>query len=263
MDTPFDQFQRAVFYSDVLFETVRIANGQIPLLEGHFERLTNDMNLLGMTAPPEWSLDFFKKALLHNAPEHARARCTVFRSPGGLYFPQNNAAQWIVQHVALPTAYPEWPEKALRIGVAQRVRLPMDDFSGVKTLNAARYVQAAREAHAQGWDDALLLNGHERIAEATSSNVFWWKNDQLYTVPLAEGGVAGVMRAFIMHHFSVVEHPVIPEELRRADEIFLTNAIRWVVPVGQWEARIFEQHRSEEVLREVLGVVEKEGEAGF
>ena len=256
MDTPFDQFQRAVFYNDVLFETVRIANGRIPLLEGHFERLTNGMDVLGFTAPSGWNIDYFKKALLHNAPEHARARCTVFRSPGGLYLPQNNAAQWMVQHVALPIPYPEWPEKALRMGVSERVRLPMDDFSGVKTLNAARYVQAAREAHAQGWDDAFLLNGHGRICEATSSSVFWWEKEQLCTVPLSEGGVAGVLRAFVMHHFSVVERPVTPEELRRADEIFLTNAIRWVVPVGQWEARIFEQKRSKTLFQALLRLLE-------
>ena len=194
------------------------------------------MVLLGYEVPDTWDIVFFKTAILSDSPHNARVRFTVARSAGGLYLPTNHAPQYTVQASEMASAIPDWPLKGVVAGVAQRVRLPIDDFSGVKTLNAPRYVQAAIEAQQQGWDDAFLLNSEGRICEATSSNVFWWKKGVLHTVPLSEGCVAGVLRGYLMHHCGhrVVEQAVSPEALLQADEIFLTNAIRGIVPVAHF-----------------------------
>jgi branched-chain amino acid aminotransferase len=126
--------------------------------------------------------------------------------------------------------------------VSANVRLPIDALSGVKTLNAPRYVAAAIEARQSGWDDALLLNADGHVCEATSSNVFWWKGDQLCTPPLSDGPVTGTFRNLLLQLASVKGIPqaqksLSPGMLFGADEVFLTNAVQGIRPVRFFEEK--------------------------
>lgn len=237
-----EQTRRALYYGDAIFETLRVFDGRIPLLERHWARLSAGMKAVGLAAPPDWSADFFQKQIQRVAPPNARVRLTVWRSPGGRYAPQNDTPQFLIAAEALDSPRWEWPTAALHLGVCTTVRLPVDVFSNYKTLNAPRYVAAAREAQASGWDDALLLNAFERVCEATASNVFWWADGRLFTVPLSEGCVAGVMRATVLEvahqaGIAVWEKTATPEILHEADEIFLTNAVRGIMPVRIFAGR--------------------------
>ena len=232
-----EQAQRALFYGDALFETIRVFDGKIPLLDRHWLRLSTGLTALGFQVPAAWNTDFFRNEILRLSLKNARVRLTVWRSPGGKYAPTNDFPQYLITAEAFDKEQFEWLEEGLHIGICTSVQLPLDAFSGFKTLNAPRYVAAAREAQTKGWDDALLLNMHERIAEATSSNLFWWERNTLYTVPLSEGCVSGVFRSFLINwlkrvgEWSVAEKAASPEDLMAADEIFLTNAVRGIIPV--------------------------------
>ncbi len=96
---------------------------------------------------------------------------------------------------------------------------------------------AARYAALHGWDDCLVLNNAGRVADSSIANLFWVSGGIVYTPPLTEGCIAGVMRRWLMTNLSgygyeVQERPVAPEDLILADEAFLTNAIRGVRWVG-------------------------------
>ena len=85
-------------------------------------------------------------------------------------------------------------------------------------------------------NDCFVLNQYERICDATIANVFWIKDAVIYTTPLSEGGIAGVMRRWLMDNLSALGYQVIesilePENLESSQEVFLTNAVyglRWV-----------------------------------
>lgn len=232
-----EQAQRALFYGDALFETMRVFEGNIPLLDWHWNRLSAGLTALGFQVPITWNTDFFGNEIFRISPKNARVRLTVWRSPGGKYAPNNDQPQYLIIAESLDKERFRWLENGLHIGVCSSVRLPVDAFSGFKTLNAPRYVAAAREAQSSGWDDALLLNMYERITEATSSNVFWWERNTLCTVPLSEGCVAGIFRSFLIDwvervgEWPVIEKASTPEDLMGANEIFLTNAVRGIIPV--------------------------------
>jgi branched-chain amino acid aminotransferase len=242
-------YQRAIFYGDAIFETLRVVHGRAPLLERHIVRLKKGLYTLGFEVPDNWDVPFFEAEIAKISPLNARVRLTVYRSEGGLYFPENNTPQCLCTATKLPSPLLEWATIPLQIGVCERVRLPIDDFSGVKTLNAPRYVQAAIEARKAGWDDGLVLNSANRVCEATSSNVFWWKNGALHTILLTEGCVAGVMRELLIElaqkaDIEVLELAVTPKDISTADELFLTNAVRGIVPVGQLAGKIFQTNRT-------------------
>ncbi len=125
----------------------------------------------------------------------------------------------------------------------------MDAYSGFKTLNAARYVAAAMEARDRGWDDALLINASGHVVEATSSNVFWCYGGRMFTAPLTDGCVAGTMRSFLMEmsilrDCDIQEKSFSPAGLMAADEIFLSNAIRGIVPVRIFAGRTLSHSQS-------------------
>lgn len=232
-----EQVQRALFYGDVLFETIRVFDGKIPLLTRHWARMSAGLAALGFEIPADWDATFFGREILRIAPRNARVRLSIWRSPGGRYAPTNNLSQFLITAENIENERFEWLNEGLNIGVCPSVRLPVDAYSGFKTLNAPRYVAAAREAQLNGWDDALLLNMHGRVCEATSSNVFWWERNTLCTVPLLEGCVAGVFRSFLINwvkrvgEWPVSEKVATLEDLMAADEIFLTNAVRGIIPV--------------------------------
>jgi branched-chain amino acid aminotransferase len=85
-------------------------------------------------------------------------------------------------------------------------------------------------------NDALILNQHGRICEATIANIFWIKDDRIHTPPLSEGCVAGVMRKYLLEKIPAInrktsETELTIDELQNAEEVFLTNAVygmRWV-----------------------------------
>ncbi len=242
-------YQRAIFYGDAIFETLRVVQGKAPLLERHIARLKKGLDLLGFEVPDHWDMPFFEAEIAKISPLNARVRLTVYRSEGGLYFPENNTPQFVITATKLPSPLLDWATKPLQIGICNRIRLPIDDFSGLKTLNAPRYVQAAIEARKSGWDDGLVLNSADCVCEATSSNVFWWKNGTLYTIPLTEGCVAGIMRELVIElaqkaGIEVLQLAVTPEEISSAEELFLTNAVRGIVPVGQLAEKVFQTNRT-------------------
>lgn len=250
--------ERGLYYADALFETIRVFKGCIPLMEAHWQRLFKGLKTMRYEVPSFWSAAFFEKEILKTAPENARVRLTVWRAPGGLYLPQNNEPQFLIAAKALEPGMYQWLEGGIQTGLCESVRLPVDRFSGLKTLNAARYVAAAQEALERGWDDAVLLNAYDRVCEATSSNIFWFEAEALCTTPLADGCVTGIMRDLLLTltkaaGYAVVEKTVHWEGLLSAREVFLTNAISGIRWVRTCEGKVFSSTETRKLYELMVG----------
>ncbi len=227
--------QRGLYYGDALFESMRVFAGRLPLWEQHWARLTDGMRIMGYLVPAHWTGRYFKEQILHTAGPNARVRLTVWRSPGGLYAPENDLPNFLLTTQALESERYEWGDDGISLGVCDSVRLPVDAFSGLKTLNAPRYVAAAREAHTKGWDEMVLLNMHDRICETTGSNLFWLEDSVFCTPPVSEGCVTGTLRSLLLTlmpgwGYAVQEKAATFARLLQAEEVFLTNAVRGI----QW-----------------------------
>lgn len=241
--------QRGLYYGDALFESIRVFDGRIPLMSGHWERLFKGLVSMGYNVPTHWSADYFAKEILRVAYGNARVRLTIWRSPGGLYDPLDDTPQFLITAKELINNAFDGYSEGLSIGLSEGVRLSVDSLSGLKALNGARYVAAAKEARANGWDDAIILNCREQVCEATSSNIFWIANHQVCTVPLSDGPVTGILRNLLLRILPASGYPVLEksihfEELQAADEVFLTNAVRGIRWVRQCEGKVFEHKHS-------------------
>lgn len=121
----------------------------------------------------------------------------VWRSPGGLYAPSDNAPNFLITAAPLDSNAFNWHETGLDVRQCERVRLPIDALSGLKTLGATRYVVAAMEARAKEADDVIVLNERGQICEASSSNVLWIKGDSVFAPPPSDGQVTGTFQKIL------------------------------------------------------------------
>ncbi len=236
----FALLQRATFYGDGIFETLRAFEGQTPFWLLHWERLSYGLKVLGFDVPSHWTEHYFEKEILQTSPHNARIRLTVWRSPGGLYLPTDNTPQFLVTTEPLQSGVFEWVEAGLEMCLCETVRLPVDSLSGIKTLNGARSVAAAREARAKGADDAIVLNAHGRVCEATGSNVIWLEGDIVFVPPSFDGQIKGTLQKLLCgilraEGLEVREKPASVDDLLGADELLLTNAIRGIRWVRKFE----------------------------
>jgi branched-chain amino acid aminotransferase len=232
---------------------MRVVEGRILLAGFHFERLFQGLRLLkfelpgGYTATKpkgEWGEELAAK--LHaeilklcekNAHSRAaRVRLVVFRGEGGLYDPRDHFPNYVIETWPLPSGSGGYNQNGLLIDVYPEGRKACDPLANLKSNNFLLYIMAALHAKEQRLNDCLVLNGHGRIADSTIANVFYVSKGKIYTPPLSEGCVAGVMRHWLLETlpgagFEVREKETRPEDLEEAEELFLTNAIRglnWV-----------------------------------
>jgi branched-chain amino acid aminotransferase len=91
--------------------------------------------------------------------------------------------------------------------------------------------------HAEGFDDALLLNEQGHLAECTSANVFLVRGREILTPPLSSGCLPGITREALLDiipaaGYTLLEQDLVPGDLDSADEVFISSTTREVAGVG-------------------------------
>jgi branched-chain amino acid aminotransferase len=182
-----------------------------------------------------------------------RVRLTVFRDADGFYQPSNEKKAYVIEAKAIDNNYFELNSTGLKIDIYKEYRRSTSKLSNIKTTNSLQQILAGIYCKENDLDECLMLNKHGRIAEATSSNVFLYKNNNIYTPSLDEGCVDGVMRRQILKiaeklNINIFEGMVNGSMLLQADELFLTNAVRGV----QWVESFKEKQYTNETIQQII-----------
>ena len=96
---------------------------------------------------------------------------------------------------------------------------------------------AKHDAEAKGYQDALMLDYRGRIAEATGANIFLIQDGKIHT-PIPDCFLNGITRQTVIElakrrGYEVIERAIMPEELAKTQEVFITGTAAEVTPVGQ------------------------------
>lgn len=223
---------RAALYGDALFETMRIHSGALPLLDRHLDRLARDAPRIGFRLPERAALVAW---LSETARERASAtlRLALF-APDGARGYARGEVEPVLHRELHPGPAPD--AKPLRLAVST-VRLPAPDpLAGAKHANRLAQVLAARQRPAEA-DEALLLDPMGRPVCGLSGNLWAVVGGQLLTPPIVDCGVRGVMRDWLLElgpelGIRTAETSLTLDALRCAEELFLSNALRGLRPVG-------------------------------
>lgn len=250
---------RAFIYGDLLIETLAVTDGRIRFGALHFERLTRSAALMNFQLPADWSYEYFHALVAAQCPgKSMRARLVTYRSGNGFYLSNTNEVSFQVDYWMLPAPKTVIEEAGIFAGQQKAAT----SLSNLKSGNALLYVLASQYAADMKWEEALVLNSHYRVIEATSSNIFWIEKGQIFTPPLSEGPVAGVMREALILHLKkqglpVAEKMLETETLMQADECFLTNAINPMVSVKKIKEKQFQQELTDVIRKEFLNIIAK------
>ena len=104
--------------------------------------------------------------------------------------------------------------------------------------NYANAALARMEALENGYDEAIMLNYHGKVAEGSAENIFIIKDDIIQTPPLSAGGLEGITRDSIIRIIEknggfVIEQDLDRDDLYNADEIFMTGTAAEIKSVTQ------------------------------
>ena len=134
---------------------------------------------------------------------------------------------------------PEARMKGIRMTISPW-RRPAPDTAPVHSKAAGLYMICTMSKHAaeaKGYEDALMLDWRGRVAEATGANIFLAIDGVLHT-PTPDCFLDGITRRTVIdmaraRGIEVVERAIMPEELAKADEAFLTGTAAEVTPVSE------------------------------
>jgi branched-chain amino acid aminotransferase len=236
---------RAFRYGDGIFETIKLQQSVLVFGNEHFARLWRGMQLFQFDIPKHFSPEKLQEQIMtlatKNGHQHAaRVRLTIFRGDGGLYDAKNHTPNYVIQTWQLPEGNGHWNSNGLVLGFFTDALKVCDHFSNCKHNNYLPYLMGALHAKKQLWNDAIITNCRSQICDTTIANIFIVKDDIIYTPPLADGCVAGIMRQELLQFlksngYNVLEQSLSTTDVMAANEVFLTNSmynIRWVKSIG-------------------------------
>ncbi len=234
----------ALHYASSVFEGERIYDGHIFRLREHSQRLIDSARILGFEIP--WNLAQIEAASIETVKASGvldgYVRPIAWRGAEQM----GVSAQLTKIHLAIAVwddwkAYftPEARSKGIRMAWSKWAR-PAPNTAPTAAKCAGLYMICTLSKHAaeaEGYNDALMLDWRGQIAEATGANIFLGIDGVLHT-PTPDCFLDGITRRAVMglakaRQIKVVERAIMPQELGKAQEVFVTGTAAEVTPVTE------------------------------
>jgi branched-chain amino acid aminotransferase len=240
----------SLHYGTAVFEGIR-AYGQadgglaVLLLREHYERFLRNGRLL--RSHPAESVDELIDVTVELLRRQGRAediyvRPILYKSARSLRLQLSGLDERVAIYAFPMGDYV--PTTGLRIAISgwQRVNDNAIPARGKITGSYVNACLAVEDAHAGGYEEAVMLTADGHVAEASSANLFVVRGREIVTPPVADDVLPGITRDAIMEiahdaGYSVHERKVDRTELYVADEVFLTGTGAQVAPVASIDSR--------------------------
>ena len=240
-DATISVFDRGFLYGDSVYETIGTAYGRLFATRDHLARLERSATRIGLRPPARETIE----AAIHETVAAAgntesRVRVILTRGAGKLDLDPaaSDDTQLVVIVYPLGAPTPAMYAEGVTVGIVSIERnSPQAIDPAVKSGNYLNNVLALGEARRRsGAYEAILCADDGCIAEGSTSNIFVVVKGELWTPPPAVGILDGITRAKVLdlcreNDLPLKERRFSPDELRGADEAFITSATRGVLPV--------------------------------
>ena len=251
---------RSFLYGDGVFETVKIVADKILFVEDHYFRLMASMRVVRMEIPMNFTLEYFEEQILvalkgNNLSGAVRARITVYRNDGGYYLPKTNAVSFLIEVVSIDNALYRIDKTTYEVDLYKDFYVAKQLLSSIKTTNKIINITGSIFAKENGLDNCLLLNDSKNVIEALQGNIFMVMDGKLITPPVSEGCLNGVMRKQILslakkiENLEVLEQPISPFDLQKAEELFITNVIKGIQSITKYRKKEFGNTVADELVK--------------
>lgn len=197
------------FFGMGFFETIKVVNGKPILLKEHLNRINNSLSYFNID-----------QVVLENE---------IFD------FIDNNDKKSYALKISVSDdnkiittredPYNHKIEEKIKLNFARTLRNSTSHMVYHKSFNYMDNILEKRRAKERGFFESIFLNENGYIAEGAVSNIFFIKNEKLFTPKISVGILNGVMRDFFIKHFDVEEVFIKPEDLIDFDSGFITNSL--------------------------------------
>jgi branched-chain amino acid aminotransferase len=242
-DAKIHVLSHGLHYASCVFEGERAYEGRVFRLTEHTERLHRSAEMLGFKIP--YGVAEIEAATRELIAAQKLTDCYVRPVAWRGSEQMGVSAQQSRIHLAIavwqwPSYFaPELRAKGIRMAIS-RWRRPAPDTAPTASKAAGLYMICTLSKHAaeaEGYADALMYDWRGRIAEATGANVFLVQQGELHT-PIPDCFLDGITRRTVIElarrrGLKVVERAIMPDELARTDEVFITGTAAEVTPVGE------------------------------
>jgi len=234
-------------FGDGVYETMRTFGGRPLVLGRHLRRLRASAARLGIAIPETDAVltGRLDDVMARAGHRESFIRLIVSRGVGDISydFDRVKGPTIVLAVKALPALPESWYSDGVPVAtVSVRRNHPQALDPAIKSCNLLNNVLAIREAQSRGAEEAILLNLDGDVAEGASSNIFAVRGGTVVTPPVEAGILSGITREIVIELCPDVGVPVReerlpPEDLRSADEAFLTSSVRDVLPITTVDGR--------------------------
>jgi branched-subunit amino acid aminotransferase/4-amino-4-deoxychorismate lyase len=223
-----DKFIPGVFQGVGVFETLLLSEGRPLYLVKHYDRLLRGINhfKLSFNCRPEFIYSVVKEVASRNGIMNGRVRISVW-SEG-----KRTKTMVVAQKIS----------GSKKGGGASICISPWSHqkkkHSHLKTLDYGLFYKAYKFACNSGYDEALLIDKNKMMIEGSRTNIFCISKGSIYTPPVISGCLRGVTRDVVISlarragYECIIKYLPL-KELKKYDEIFLTNSISGIMPVNK------------------------------
>ena len=220
--------ERGFLFGDGLFETCRFIDKKIINFEAHLARIKIGLVNLKLNANIQNIETKCYNLIKKNNLQDGIIRISISRGIGSKgYLPTNETPNLvIIQTKELPIA-----PKIANLTICD-INPPPFKF---KSANALQYVLAKIFAHENNFYDAIMLDEKGYICETSSANIFWIKDQIIYTPSDNLNMVRGTIRQALIElkDLKIKCGKFKISALKNADEVFVTNSTLLILPIDK------------------------------
>ncbi|SFO28830.1 branched-chain amino acid aminotransferase [Cohaesibacter marisflavi] len=238
-DVSLSASDRGFLLGDGLFETLPVLHGAPLWWQEHRARLTQSANRLEMSLDPVMLEHTVSQLAALSSEANAILRIALSRGSGGrgLLPPEEARPTLLATLAPLPDGL-AFQDMSLATSIIRRNAQSLT--ASIKSNNYLDNVAAAQQAEQAGVSDALLLNTEGKIACTTIGNLFSLHGNRLTTPPVSDGVLPGIVRQQLLTlapqwGFVATEASLSPEDIKKADGLFMTNSLRFIRRVTAWD----------------------------
>lgn len=240
----------AMHYGSSVFEGIRVyptaAGPAIFRLREHVERLFDGAAAYGMkiASSPEATIAAIRATVVASGRDAAYVRPLAFYGGDTVRLAPENSCETRMLIAVLPFTGLMPGQAQFSAGLSTVMKspsraLPSHVKAGGHYTNSIR---ALHEVQRRGFDEAILLNDRNEIAEGSGENIFLIKDGTLFTNDVSADILPGITRDSVLAIARAAGIPVVVRalglaDLQEADEAFFTGTAAEVVPIVRFEDR--------------------------
>lgn len=229
-----------------LYETVFTLRGAPVFLSEHLDRLKMSMEYFGLSPEPDF-FDKIKKDVkkLISEAELSSGRIRIMILPS--------------KNLSLPADIILLPEKLLseetRVSLkVSKVKKPFPpQFPSFVKISSNHYsFLSLKEAAESGFDEGLMLDSDGRVTETSYGNLFWIKNNEIFTPSDGLSILNGVTRMKIIEICRnsgqrLTEGFFSLQDILNSDSAYVSSSSRGMMRIAKIDGRIFSENDPEEI----------------